>query len=185
MGPGSGPVCAIRLNSILSPADKVLYQNPLEVRWALQASKTVAVVGLSNDRQKPSYFVASYLKAKGYRIVPINPKADVILGEKVYRRLEDIPFPVDLVDIFRPAAESVQYVRQAIDIGARVFWQQLRIVNQEAASIARAAGLISIMDLCIKMEHGRYGGGLQSAGMNTEIISARRSLIPITKETQL
>jgi predicted CoA-binding protein len=145
----------------------------------LETARTVAIVGLSSDRQKASFFVAGYLKDEGYRIVPVNPKAETILGEKVYPDLASIPFPVDLVDVFRPPREIDAIVEQMIarqekGIDAPALWLQLRLVNLPAAERAAAAGLTVIMDKCIKMEHGRYHGGLHSAGMNTEIISARR-----------
>ena len=175
MGLGSGFVSAIRLNSVLDEAQKALYQNPDDIARVLNEFRTIAIVGLSADSQKASYFVASYLKTAGYQIVPVNPKADEILGKKVYRSLADIPFPVDLVDVFRPAAECTGLVEQAIAIKAKGFWQQLRIINLAAAERARAAGLISIVDRCVKMEHGRYSGGLHEAGMNSELISARRT----------
>jgi uncharacterized protein len=174
MGPGSGLSCAIRLNSVLTEEQKDLYQNRRDIEHVLFDLHTVAMVGLSADPQKASSFVAGYLLNAGWRVVPINPKAETILGQKVYRSLRDVPFAVDVVDVFRPAAECGALAEEAIGIGAQAFWQQLRIVNIPAAERARAAGLISIVDLCMKMEHGRYNGGLHEAGMNTELISARR-----------
>jgi len=140
----------------------------------LNEFRVIAMVGLSADPQKASSFVAGYLLHAGYKVVPVNPKADVILGQQVYRTLSEIPFAVDLVDVFRPAAECDALVEEAIRINARGFWQQLRIINLKAAERALAAGLISVVDLCVKMEHGRYSGGLHEAGMNTERVSARR-----------
>lgn len=140
----------------------------------LNEFRVIAMVGLSADPQKASSFVAGYLLHAGYKVVPVNPKADVILGQQVYRTLSEIPFAVDLVDVFRPAAECDALVEEAIRINARGFWQQLRIINLKAAERALAAGLISVVDLCVKMEHGRYSGGLHEAGMNTELVSARR-----------
>lgn len=140
----------------------------------LNEFRVIAMVGLSADPQKASSFVAGYLLHAGYKVVPVNPKADVILGQQVYRTLSEIPFAVDLVDVFRPATECDALVEEAIRINARGFWQQLRIINLKAAERALAAGLISVVDLCVKMEHGRYSGGLHEAGMNTERVSARR-----------
>jgi len=174
MGPGSGLSCAIRLNSILTEEQKALYQNREQIERILDDCRVIAMVGLSADPQKASSFVAGYLLKEGYQVVPVNPKADSILGQKVYRTLREIPFAVDVVDVFRPAAECDSLVEDAIGIHARAFWQQLRIVNLNAAARARSAGLISVVDLCMKMEHGRYHGGLHEAGMNTELISARR-----------
>jgi uncharacterized protein len=174
MGPGSGLSCVVRLNSALTTEQKALYQNRDVIERVLNEFRVIAIVGLSADPQKASSFVAGYLQHAGFRVVPVNPKADVILGQKVYRTLSEIPFAVDLVDVFRPAAECDALVEEAIGINARGFWQQLRIINLKAAERARAAGLISVVDLCVKMEHGRYSGGLHEAGMNTELVSARR-----------
>jgi predicted CoA-binding protein len=145
------------------------------IQRLLREARTVAVVGLSTDPQRASWFVASYLRKAGYRVIPVNPKATEIMGEKAYARLSDIPVRVDLVDVFRPAAEATAIAREAVGIGAGALWLQLRLVNLEAAAIAAAAGLSVILDRCVKMEHGRYHGGLAWAGMNTEIISARKA----------
>jgi hypothetical protein len=141
----------------------------------LDSSRTIAIVGLSAERQKASYFVATYLQREGYRIIPVNPRGGKILGETVYPDLRSIPEQVDLVDVFRPAAEVPTIVDQALAIRAKALWMQLRIIHFEAAEKARAAGLTVVMDRCIKMEHGRYSGSLHWAGMNTELISARRA----------
>ena len=175
MGLGPGVSCSINLNSSLTAEHKKLYQDPETVRKILRESKTIAIVGLSAAQQKASYFVATYLRAAGYRIIPVNPKASEILGEKCYPSLADVPEHIDLVDIFRPAADCVQIVEEAIACKAGAVWMQLRIINLAAAERALKAGLPTIMDLCVKMEHGRYSGGLHEAGMNTEIISARRT----------
>jgi predicted CoA-binding protein len=177
MGPGPGIACAITLNSALTPKQQRLYQDPLVIQRLLRESRTIAIVGLSTDPQRASWFVASYLKKEGYRIIPVNPKADRILGEKAYPDLASIPEPVDLVDVFRPAAECLAVARQAVAIKARALWLQLRLINLEAAELAAGSGLAVVMDRCIKMEHARYHGRLNWAGMNTEIISARRASI--------
>jgi predicted CoA-binding protein len=179
MGSGPGVSCAVTLNSSLTPEQAARFQDVGQINRVLETARTVALVGLSSDRQKASFFVAGYLKDEGYRIVPVNPKADTILGEKAYPDLASIPFPVDLVDVFRPPRDVDAIVDQMIArkekvIDAPALWLQLRIVNLPAAERAAAAGLAVIMDKCVKMEHGRYHGGLHSAGMNTEIISARR-----------
>jgi predicted CoA-binding protein len=175
MGLGSGASCAISLNTVLTPEQQALYQDPHTIRDILADAKTIAIVGLSADRQKASYFVATYLKREGYRVIPVNPRGGTILGETVYPDLTSIPDNVDIVDIFRPAHEVPGIVDQAIAIGAKAVWMQLRIINFEAAEKARAAGLAVVMDKCVKMEHGRFSGSLHWAGMNTEIISAQRS----------
>jgi predicted CoA-binding protein len=179
MGSRPGAACAVSLNTSLTPEQRALYQDVAQVNRLLDRAKTIAVVGLSSDRQKASFFVAAYLQDKGYRIVPVNPKGGEILGEKVYPDLASIPFPVDLVDIFRPSGEIDAIVDQAIarqekGVDAPAIWMQLRLVNLRAAERARAAGLTVIVDKCVKMEHGRYAGTLHLAGMNTEIISAKK-----------
>ncbi len=175
MGLGAGLFCPVTLNSSLSEGERALYQDPETVKKILNQTRTIAIVGLSTDRQKASYFVASYLRSAGYRIIPVNPKAGRILGRQSYPDLASVPEPVDLVDVFRPAAECVAIVEQAIACRARAVWFQLKISNLEAAARARAAGLDTVVDRCLKMEHGRYSGGLHEAGMNTEIISALRA----------
>ena len=179
MGSGPGVSCAVTLNTSLTSEQRARYQDVAQINHLLNTSRTIALVGLSSDRQKASYFVAGYLKDEGYRIVPVNPKADTILGEKVYPDLASIPFPIDLIDIFRPPQDVDEIVNQAIarkqkGIDAAAIWMQLRIINLPAAERAQAAGLTVIIDKCVKMEHGRYRGGLHFAGMNTEIISARK-----------
>ncbi len=175
MGLGSSASCAITLNTVLTPEQRALYQDPDRIRELLERAKTIAIVGLSADRQKASYFVANYLQREGYRVIPVNPRGGTILGETVYRDLKSIPETVDIVDVFRPDSEVPAIVDQAIAIGAKALWTQLRIIHFEAAEKARAAGLAVVMDKCVKMEHGRYSGSLHWAGMNTEIISARRA----------
>jgi predicted CoA-binding protein len=144
------------------------------LRRILKTARTVAVVGLSAEWHRPSYFAAKYMQGKGYRIVPVNPRYSEILGEKSYARLEDIPLPVDIVDVFRKEADMVPIAKSAVAIGAKCFWQQLGLKNLEADAIARAAGLDSVMDRCVKIEHARLFGGLHWAGVNTGVISARR-----------
>ncbi|WP_119353431.1 CoA-binding protein [Azohydromonas sediminis] len=144
------------------------------LRRILRTCRTIAVVGLSADWFRPSYFAASYLQGKGYRIVPVNPKYPEILGQKSYARLEDIPFPVDMVDVFRKPADLPPIAASAVAIGAKCLWQQLGVANAEADAIARAAGLDSVMDRCVKIEHARLFGGLHWVGVNTGVISAKR-----------
>lgn len=145
------------------------------LRRILRTCRTIAVVGLSADWFRPSYFAASYLQRKGYRIVPVNPKYPEILGERAYARLEDIPFPVDMVDVFRKPADLPPIAASAVAIGAKCLWQQLGVANAEADAIARAGGLDSVMDRCVKIEHARLFGGLHWAGVNTGVISAKRA----------
>jgi hypothetical protein len=144
------------------------------LRRILKSCHTVAIVGLSAEWHRPSHFVAKYLQALGWRVVPVNPRYPQILGQASYARLEDIPLPVDMVDVFRKPEELPAIARSAVAIGARCLWQQLGVANLEADAIARAAGLDSVMDRCVKIEYARLFGGLHWAGVNTGVISARR-----------
>jgi len=123
------------------------------LRRVLRNSHTIAVVGLSAEPDRPSYRVAKYLQAHGYRIVPVNPKHPEILGEKSYPDLASIPFAVDMVDVFRKAQDCVSVSQQAVAIGAKVLWLQLGVVNDEAQQVAQAAGLTVVMDRCVKIDH--------------------------------
>lgn len=144
------------------------------LRRILKDCRTVAVVGLSAEWHRPSYFAAKYMQSHGYRIVPVNPRYPEILGETSYARLEDIPFAVDMVDVFRKEADIAPIAQSAVAIGARCLWQQLGLRNVEADRIATAAGLDSVWDRCVKIEHARLFGGLNWAGVNTRVISAKR-----------
>ena len=145
-----------------------------ELRRILKDSRVVAVVGLSADWFRPSYFAAKYMLEHGYQVVPVNPKYDQILGQRCYKSLREIPGKVDLVDVFRKSQDVMPIAEDAIAIGARVLWQQLGVKNEAAAQKARAAGLDSVMDRCVKIEHGRLFGGLNWVGVNTGVISAKR-----------
>jgi predicted CoA-binding protein len=144
------------------------------LRRILATSKVIAVVGLSADWYRPSYFAAKYMQEHGYRIIPVNPKYPEILGEKCHPTLSDIPEKVDIVDVFRRTADVLPIAREAVAIGAKVLWQQLGVVNQDADLYAREHGLDSVMDRCVKIEHARLFGGLNWAGVNTRVISAKR-----------
>ena len=144
------------------------------LRRILAENRVIAVVGLSADWFRPSYFAAKYMQEHGYRILPVNPKYDQILGERCYRSLREIPVKVDIVDCFRKTEDILPIARDAIAIGAKVLWQQLGVKNDAAAQLARAAGLDSVMDRCVKIEHARLFGGLNWVGVNTRVISAKR-----------
>jgi len=144
------------------------------LRRILKECRVIAVVGLSADWFRPSYFAAKYLQEHGYRVIPVNPRYPAVLGEKCYRSLREIPEPVDMVDVFRRSADVPPIAEDAIAIGARVLWQQLGVRNEEAAERARAAGLEAVLDRCVKIEHGRLFGGLNWIGVNTRVISAKR-----------
>ncbi len=144
------------------------------LRRILKDCHTIAVVGLSADWHRPSFFAANYMQDHGYRIVPVNPRYAEVLGERCYARLEDVPHPVDMVDVFRKTDDVLPVARSAIAVGARCLWQQLGVVNLEADALVRAAGLDSVFDRCVKIEHARLFGGLHWAGVDTRVISARR-----------
>lgn len=147
------------------------------LRRILGESRTVAVVGLSQNWHRPSNFAAKYLKDHGYTIIPVNPAYAEVLGEKCYASLREIPKAVDIVDCFRRAEDIPPLAADAIAIGAKVLWMQLGIINLEAAAVAHAAGLEVIMDRCIKIEHARLFGGLNFVGVNTRVISSKRPKI--------
>lgn len=166
------------MNTILTPEQDAKYADPQLIQKVLRESKTVAVVGLSKDPQKASHFVATYLQYEGYRVIPVNPTVQgTLLGEPVYKDLASIPkeIQVDLVDVFRGDRHAPEIARQAVEIGAKALWLQLRIVSEEAAAIAEAGGLDVVMDRCVKMEHGRYAGSLHWVGMNTGLLTARKA----------
>jgi predicted CoA-binding protein len=147
------------------------------LRRILARSRTLAVVGLSAQWYRPSYFAAKYMQDHGYRIIPVNPRYDEVLGEKCYPDLRAIADPVDLVDCFRRSRDIPPIADAAIAIGAKVLWMQLGVVNDEAAQRASGAGLDVVMNRCVKIEHARILGGLNWAGVNTGVISARRPSI--------
>jgi predicted CoA-binding protein len=144
------------------------------LRRILAQSRTIAVVGLSQNWHRPSNFAAKYLQHHGYRVIPVNPAYSEVLGEKCYASLAEIPEPVDVVDCFRRAEDIVPLAQAAIAIGAKILWLQLGVVNLEAAVLARAAGLEVVMDRCMKIEHARLQGGLNFVGVNTGVISSKR-----------
>ncbi len=162
------------MNTRLSADEIRKYQNSELIRKLLNGAKTIAIVGLSDKKERASNFVGSYLKSEGYTVIPVNPLKQEILGEKCYPDLASIPVPVDVVDVFRRPDEIVGVIQEAIAIKAKAIWMQLGIVNRDAAELAVKNGLGVVMDRCMKMEHGRYNGNLHWAGMNTEIITAKK-----------
>jgi predicted CoA-binding protein len=144
------------------------------LRRILATNRTIAIVGLSADWFRPSYFAAKYMQAHGYTVIPVNPKYPEILGCRAYASLREIPVKVDMVDVFRRTSDVLPIARDAIAIGARTLWQQLGVVNEEAAALAREAGLETVSDRCVKIEHARLFGGLGWAGVDTGVISAKR-----------
>jgi predicted CoA-binding protein len=152
------------------------------LRRILQGNRVIAVVGLSPNWNRPSYFAAKYMLEHGYTVVPVNPGATEILGQKCYPDLAAIPvgglLKVDMVDVFRKPEDVMPIADEAIRIGAKCLWLQLGVINPEAAGRAAAAGLDVVMDRCVKIEYARLFGGLNFAGVNTQVISARRSPCP-------
>jgi uncharacterized protein len=122
----------------------------------LEEFDTVVVVGLSSDPSKAAHSVPAAMQAFGWHVVPVNPHADELLGERVYRRLADIPGPVGLVNVFRPAADAPDVVRQAVEVGAKAVWLQLGIISAEARAIADASGVLYVEDRCIAVERARH-----------------------------
>ena len=147
------------------------------LRRILAQTHTIAVVGLSANWYRPSNFAAKYMQDKGYRVIPVNPTYTEVLGQRCYPNLTAIGGPVDVVDCFRKSQDIVPIAREAVAIGAKVLWMQLGVRNEEAARIALDAGLDVVMDRCVKIEHARILGGLNWAGVNTGVISARRPAV--------
>lgn len=144
------------------------------LRRILKENEHVAMVGLSATWHRPSNFAAKYLLDHGYQVYPVNPRYREVLGRKCYTSLAEIPDRVDVVDCFRRPEDTPELARQAIAIGARVFWLQLGVVSEEAAEIAREGGLEVVMDRCMKIEYARLFGGLSYAGVNTRVVSSQR-----------
>ena len=140
----------------------------------LAGARTIAVVGLSTNWHRPSFFAAKYMQDHGYRIIPVTPNYPEVLGRKSVTALSDISEPVDIVDCFRKPSEIEQIAREAVAIRARVLWMQLGVINHDAARIAIDGGLAVVMNRCVKIEHARQFGGLSWAGVNTGVISAKR-----------
>lgn len=148
------------------------------LRRVLQGNRLIAVVGLSPNWNRPSYFAAKYMLEHGYIVIPVNPGATEILGQKCYPDLAAIPGKVDLVDVFRKPEDVMPITDEAIRIGAKCLWLQLGVIHREAAAKADAAGLDVVMDRCVKIEYARLFGGLNYAGVNTQVISAKRPSCP-------
>ncbi len=150
------------------------YQDPLTIQRVIHSAKTVAIVGLSNNRLRASYFVGFYLRRHGYRVIPVNPREAEIFGEKSFSSLADVPIPVDIVNVFRAPDALPGIARDAVAIGAKNLWCQFTVINEEGGRIAEAGGLSVIMDRCIKVEHARYAGRMHWLGFNTERITSVR-----------
>jgi uncharacterized protein len=158
----------------MMPFDLKQYQDPLTIQRALHGARTIAVVGLSNNHLRASYFVGFYLKRHGYRVIPVNPRETEILGEKSFARLSDVSVPIDIVNVFRAPEALPAIAREAVAIGAKNLWCQFSVINEEGARIAEAGGVSVIMDRCIKVEHARYDGRMHWLGFNTQRITSVR-----------
>ena len=147
-----------------------------QLRRILKENHTIAIVGLSADWFRPSYFAAKYMQEHGFKIIPVNPKYTEILGEKCFPDLKSIPEKVDMVDVFRKSADCPPIATEAVAIGAKVLWLQLGVENDEAKAIAETGGLEFVQNRCVKIEYARLFGGLSWFGVNTRIISSRRPM---------
>jgi len=154
--------------------DIIRYQDPQTIQRVLSSAKTVAIVGLSGNPLRASNFVGLYLQRHGYRVIPVNPREPEILGERSFGSLRDLPVAVDIVDVFRAPAVLPEIARDAVAIGAKCLWCQFTVINEEGARIAEKAGLATVMDRCIKVEHARYSGRMHWFGFNTHRITSVR-----------
>jgi predicted CoA-binding protein len=155
--------------------DLTRYQDPLIIQRVINTSKTIAVVGLSNNELRASYFVGYYLKRHGYRVIPVNPREAEILGEPCFPSLHDIPEPVDVVNVFRASDAVPDIARDAVAIGASNLWCQFGVISTEGIRIAEDGGLSVVADRCIKIEHARYAGRMHWLGFNTHRITSVRA----------
>jgi uncharacterized protein len=155
--------------------DLARYQDPLAIQAVLHNARTIAVVGLSNNELRASYFVGYYLRRHGYHVIPVNPREQSILGETCYPSLLDVPVPVDVVNVFRAPDALPEIARDAVAIGADALWCQFGVINEEGAKIAEDGGVTVIMDRCIKVEHARYIGRMHWLGFNTQRITSVRT----------
>ena len=154
--------------------DLARYQDPLAIQRALFHAKTVAIVGLSPNELRASYFVGYYLRRHGYHVVPVNPRETEILGVKSYRSLAEVPGPIDIVNVFRAPDALPGIATEAVQAGAGTLWCQFGVINEAGARIAEAGGVSVVMDRCIKVEHARYVGRMHWLGFNTHRITSVR-----------
>ena len=188
MGSGPGPEsqrvdhCAVSFAEPLaegvggnSPVNRTAFASTAAERMRiLERYRRIAMVGLSSNPFRPSHYAAIYLLSEGYDVIPVNPREREILGRKSYASVLEVPRPVEVVDIFRETGAVPAIVEEAIAAEAKVVWMQLGVIHEAAARRAREAGLEVVMDRCMKIEHARFFGGLNTIGMNTAVISARR-----------
>lgn len=151
------------------------YQDPTTIQRVLHTTSSVAVVGLSGNELRASNFVGFYLKRHGYQVIPVNPRETEILGAPCYATLQDVPVPVDVVNVFRAPDALPDIARDAVAIDAKVLWCQFGVINEEGVRIAEDAGLTVVVDRCLKIEHARYAGRMNWLGLNTGRITSVRS----------
>ena len=151
------------------------YQDSLTIQRVLHSARTVAIVGLSDNELRASYFVGYYLKRHGYRVIPVNPRETEILGETCYASLLDVPVPVDVVNVFRTPDALPGIAREAAAIHTGALWCQFGVINEEGARIAEDGGVTVIMARCLKIEHARYAGRMHWFGFNTQCITSVRA----------
>jgi len=156
--------------------DLARYQDPLTIQRVLNTAKTIALVGLSNNHLRASYFVGYYLKRHGYQVIPVNPRETEILGQTCYPSLRDVPEQIDVVDVFRDPAAVPEIAREAVDVGAGALWLQFGVISPEGARLAQEGGLPVVMDRCLKIEHARLLGRMHWMGFDTGVIAGSRQL---------
>jgi uncharacterized protein len=156
------------------PFDVTRYQDPLVIQRVLYNAKTIAVVGLSRNELRASYFVGYYLRRHGYRVIPVNPRETEILGQPSYKSLTDVPVSIDIVNVFRAPDALPAIAAEAVKIHAGTLWCQFGVINEEGARIAEAGGVTVVMDRCIKVEHARFIGRMHWLGFNTQRITSIR-----------
>jgi predicted CoA-binding protein len=157
-----------------TPFDMSRYQDPLTIQRVIHGAKTIAIVGLSRNELRASYFVGYYLRRHGYRVIAVNPRETEIFGEQSFKSLADVAVPVDIVNVFRAPEALPGIAAEAVAIGAKSMWCQFSVINEEGGRIAEAAGLAVVMDRCIKVEHARYVGRMHWLGFNTQRITSVR-----------
>jgi len=158
----------------MSTLDLTRYQDALTIQRVLHHARTVAIVGLSTNELRASYFVGYYLKRHGYHVIPVNPREREVLGEKCFASLADVPVRVDVVNVFRAPDALPAIAAEAVRIAAGTLWCQYTVINEEGARIAENGGVSVVMDRCIKVEHARYIGRMHWLGFNTQRITSVR-----------
>lgn len=158
----------------MTPTELAPFQDPATIQRVLYAAKTIAVVGLSKNELRASHFVGYYLLRHGYRVIPVNPREDEILGERSFASLSEIGGPVDIVNVFRAPDALPGIAEEAVAIGAGALWCQFGVINADGARIATEGGVTVVMDRCIKVEHARYVGRMHWLGFNTQRVTAVR-----------